>query len=207
MIPRTIHQIWIGESSPPAAFEAWSERWQELNPDWSYVRWSDCPINFAVRDLFDRAEEIVDPAGVGQFRADVLRYEILHRFGGVYVDLDFEPVRPLSAIDELVGAAEAWAAWEETGRWVGNAILGAEAGSPAMRVLLERLPRSCALNVGRRATVVSGPQFLTPLWLGLVALPRRLFYPYSWRELERADEPFPDAIAVHRWANKAKLYP
>lgn len=211
MIPRTIHQIWVGDLEPPAAFEAWSLRWQELHPRWSYIRWGGCPADFVVRPLWERAAEIVPARNVGQFRADILRYEILARMGGVYVDMDFEPLRPLDGfLADLGDGCCGFAAWETDGEWVNNAIMGAQPATPFFIELVEGLEGRVAKHNGRRPNKISGPAYLTgrlkerrPSRFAIAS--SAVFYPYRWDELERAGEQFPDAIAVHHWANRAGL--
>jgi hypothetical protein len=62
---------------------------------------------------------------------------------------------------------------------------------------------------GARPNVMSGPQYLTKLWRkdpqGLTVFPQRFFFPYQHDELERGNESFPDAYAVHHWANQRRL--
>src|SRR4029079_13347754 len=64
--------------------------------------------------------------------ADLVRLEALWRWGGIYVDSDCEPFRPL---DSLLGVP-AFAAWEDS-RSVPNAVLGAAPGHPAIRKCLD----------------------------------------------------------------------
>jgi mannosyltransferase OCH1-like enzyme len=91
MIPRTLHQIWIGPRPVP---RRWTESWRRLHPEFEYRLWDEAAIdafglaNLAVYRRYGEAE-IYDGA------ADVARAEILHRFGGVYVDADSEALRPL----------------------------------------------------------------------------------------------------------------
>ena len=197
-----LHQVWVGSPLPPL-FERYAEGWRERHPGWSYILWTDCPDGFDVEPLFRKAGDYVPSRNIGQFRADVLRYELLYRFGGAYVDTDMEPQHP---IDICTGLA-CWAAWEKTNVWVNNAVMGAEAGAPFLRRVLDALPESVRRNKGKRPNISTGPQFLTRLYREnpseLWLYPQEWFYPYSWDELDRADESFPDALCIHRWGNKS----
>jgi len=55
---------------------------------------------------------------------------------------------------------------------------------------------------------ISGPRFLTRLYRELrpamVTVSAAKIYPYRWDELDRGGEAFPDAYAVHHWANKRR---
>lgn len=41
MIPKTIHQIWIGDKKMP---KTWMRTWQDKNPDYNYKLWTDNDI-------------------------------------------------------------------------------------------------------------------------------------------------------------------
>ena len=38
MIPKIIHQIWIGPKSAPTKF---MDSWREKNPEFTYIRWNE----------------------------------------------------------------------------------------------------------------------------------------------------------------------
>jgi mannosyltransferase OCH1-like enzyme len=125
MISKILHQIWIGSRPPPVALMA---TWREKNPSYQYKLWDNARcIAFGFRN----AAKIRDmPELCG--KADLMRYEILARHGGVYVDADSECVRPL---DDHFLAHEAWCCFEnEIARpsLLANGYLGASVGSPLM---------------------------------------------------------------------------
>jgi mannosyltransferase OCH1-like enzyme len=62
-------------------------------------------------------------------RSDILRLEILARVGGVYLDTDVKPIRPLD--DMCPPEVRAWAACEQLDI-VSNAAMGFPANHPAM---------------------------------------------------------------------------
>jgi mannosyltransferase OCH1-like enzyme len=206
LIPRTMHHIWIGPRSLPEEFAGYRRAWAELHPTWEHRVWTNAntPLPGMVnQDAWDRAEEVVT-GSVEQFRSDLLRYEILYRFGGVYVDADMEPRQPLDQLLEGVGC---FAAWETEGVWINNAVMGAQAYHP----FIGDLVRGLAANIegrrqGWRPNRLSGPQYLTGLWkrnpAGVTVFPKGHFYPYLYNELHRSAEAFPEAIAVHHWNNR-----
>lgn len=207
VLPRILHHIWTG-GPVPDHLAAYRETWARLHPDWTMRLWTDDDLAAASwlinRDLLDRAETITEH--VGQFRADVARYEILARYGGVYVDYDFEARRP---IDPLCGVP-CWAAWETDDVWINTAIIGAVPHHPLFAELIRRLPGNVERFRRRprvRPNVLSGPQFFTPVAQaqGIEVRPSAEFYPYRWDELDRADDDFPDAYAIHHWDNQRKL--
>lgn len=94
-IPKIIHQIWLGSNPPPASFKKFSRSWKTHNPKCNYYLWTDQNIgklNLRNQLLFDSLKNY-------GAKSDVLRYELLQQYGGIYVDVDFEC---LSAIPEFL---------------------------------------------------------------------------------------------------------
>lgn len=222
MIPHVLHRVWVGSQMPHDLAE-YGHTWEFHHPSWEHVLWTDHDqpeVADTVRvmrppwalhnvGLYDNAEHIA-PRYVGQLRADILRYEILEANGGVYVDADFECLRP---IDRLIEDLDAFAAWEADGVWVNNAIMGATPGHPFIRQLIDGLAVNVFAHKGMRPAVMTGPQYVTATYfsndrLGLpipTIFPSRMFYPYLWNELGRKGEVFPDAYGVHHWHNRRRL--
>jgi mannosyltransferase OCH1-like enzyme len=191
LIPRVIHRIWLGAEPMPADHEALGRTWAAHHPDWEMRLWTDGDL-----------AALVPPDARGRARSpseasDLLRYEVLRRHGGVYVDTDVESLKPL---DGLIKGVSAFAAEELPGR-IGTAIIGSVPGHPA----LERAAREArgTAGLGANSADSTGPRFLTLIladFEDVEIFPPRLFYPYTWHEPERRHEHFPDAYAVHHWA-------
>jgi len=104
MIPKTIHQIWVG-GEVPRHLANMAARWQEVNPGWNYKLWRDGDFGWLQnQELFDMADRFAKPDGVGQMKSDIARYEILSRFGGVYMDMDMEPRKALDPLIDVRGS-------------------------------------------------------------------------------------------------------
>lgn len=101
-IPHTLHIIWIGPKPFPEESIHNIESWIRWHPNWIYKFWTDRP-----RPVPHRAMELSFIDSLGAFplqsyflesnnygeKSDILRYEILHREGGVYTDHDVECFR------------------------------------------------------------------------------------------------------------------
>ena len=87
MIPKTIHQIWLGDQSqrPSPLMETWKEK----NPTWEHKIWTE--KNMPKLRCQKQFEAMKDLPG----RADILRYELLFNEGGFYVDADSVCLEPL----------------------------------------------------------------------------------------------------------------
>jgi mannosyltransferase OCH1-like enzyme len=97
-IPKIIHQSWKNNVLPER-FQRWHQRWKDLHPNWEVKLWTDEDNRRLVTDYFPWLLSVYDNFPKNIMRADTARYLYLHLHGGVYVDLDFEPLKP---IDDLI---------------------------------------------------------------------------------------------------------
>ncbi len=102
--------------------------WIKNHPDWEYKLWTEKEIDalsLKNREMYDYA------VNYGE-KSDIARYEILYRFGGVYVDTDFESYKPLDtlhqAYDFYIGIQPL-----DTGHvQLGIGIIGSRPGHPLL---------------------------------------------------------------------------
>lgn len=195
-LPRRLHQVWVG-GSPPSPLDRWIAGWRDLHPEWTHWLWGDDDLDWLEhRDLFDRADEFVPADAVGQMRGDIVRYEILWRYGGVYVDADFEPRLPIDDLCDRSFMVQAPTSGE-----IANGIIGMPAGHPLMRRAIDGLVESSIANRGRKAMWLTGPRYLSALLRdddGVDILPSGWFFPYRWDQLDKSyrDD---GCYAVHHW--------
>lgn len=205
MIPRILHQIWVG-GPVPHRFSDYMRSWTKHHPQWEYVLWTDRNLpELRNRSTYDRAHTIVPRDAVGQFRADILRYEILHRYGGLYADMDTMALRP---VDEAIGDHRAFAAAEDE-NWVGNTYLACVPGHPVMAELISGIPASVRRNRRRRPNRITGPRYLTPIWqrYNCYVAPREHWYPFSYSDVKNSAVPseYGDAYAMHSWDHTRRV--
>lgn len=211
-IPKRIHWVWMG-SQIPERCEIWLERWVKLHPGWDFCAWNEDNIRTmlppALLGLVDNAGHLVK-GNQWQFVSDIVRYALMFNYGGVYVDVDTEPRKSLGDLCEV----DCWFGWEQDNKWVGNTYIGSRPGHPFFARLINGLETSAKLHRGKsRANLVSGPVYVTRQLKGysgpqVTVYPQAMLYPYSHDELHRQNEAFPEAYAVHHWANarrKAKV--
>jgi mannosyltransferase OCH1-like enzyme len=131
-IPKKIHQIWIG-SEPPAEVLRLAHTLKKHNPDFEYKLWRDADLaSFGL----DTSPLFWAAPNWGE-RADIFRYCILHKHGGIYCDMDivcyqsFEPL--IHGIDFFAGIPD--------GNYfeIANGVIGCVPGHPIMRRILERI--------------------------------------------------------------------
>jgi len=105
----------VGHDPFPDEFAEYQRTWVEHHPDWELKMWTEdnLPNDLRRREIY---EKLRCPAE----RADILRLEVLWRYGGIYFDTDYECVRPL---EDLIDGLDFFVAYLKPGR-INNAFLG-----------------------------------------------------------------------------------
>lgn len=91
MLPKIIHQVWLGPDDPPIE---WMQTWVDFafNADWEYRVWTERTIppleNYQAFNFYIENE-------MWHGAADVARVEILERHGGWFMDADLELLDPI----------------------------------------------------------------------------------------------------------------
>lgn len=96
-IPHIIHQTYVDENIP-YKFSEFVKSFIRHNLDWKYYFWTDKSARRLIADRHPGLLATWDHYKKGINRADALRYVVLYEYGGVYVDLDFECLRPLHRV-------------------------------------------------------------------------------------------------------------
>jgi len=195
-IPRVLHRVVPEQTS--AETEDWWEAWQAIHPGWLFRTWRD-PID---PTPFPLTSPHWGRVHHGAQLADLVRLEVLWNEGGIYLDSDMEPYRPLDPLLPL----SAFAAWEDRYR-VPNAVIGAVPGHPAIRECLDLAVQRLTDGV-EDITVATGPGVLTdvlPWRSDVLLLPPGAFYPFHYRDAKterRKDHATtqPWAFGAHHWA-------
>ena len=205
VVPKKIHQIWLG-SSLPKKYVEFQKSWQNLNPDYEYRLWTDKDITEL--NLINSEQYLAsDNFGV---KSDLARYEILYRFGGIYVDTDFECLKPIN--DQFLSRSFLAGQVFSYAPQLNNAIIFAAPKDKFLKLIIENIPSHPDRKLSAIETLdYCGATFLSRLlWKyrqmlssGTVILPSQYFY--SWPNYRRADTQQKynfitnDSVAIHHW--------
>lgn len=140
-IPKIIHQTWK-TADVPERFSAFQCSWRQHLPDWEYRLWTDADnerlIARSYPEYFDFYRQLPYPI----LRVEFVKLAYLDQFGGLYVDLDFEslkPITPLLADAQIVLGREAGGlgGWTRGRDYILNALMASMPGHSFWRSLME----------------------------------------------------------------------
>lgn len=201
-IPRIIHQIWLG-SPVPKSFNKWRESWMQKG--WIYKLWTDedvAKMKLCNQDLYDKSTNYGE-------KADILRLELLYRYGGIYADIDYECIKP-ALFERLNKACDYYAGFEplEHGQVEDysmfkfcNALMASIPSHPLIGMMIKNLRENYAYCLKNHMGIIerTGPSYITRVTCdfiinealnisnsGLVNmfLPCTFFYPFTQKDLE-----------------------
>jgi hypothetical protein len=157
-IPKIIHQLWIGEIPPPLKM---MNTWKEKHPNCQYIYWNE--NEFQARGMgFCCAEKINNMKEING-KADIMRWEILEKYGGVFVDADSICIEPLD--DSFFQTEFAGFENENCRRGlVATGTMGFAPNSPICRDIIEWIlnsPEADASIANHRAWFSVGPALFT----------------------------------------------
>ena len=169
-IPKIIHQIWIGTPTfelPPHK-RAFMESWKtKMGKDWQYRLWTDEQVtrqNFDLTWDFQReVKRVAAETGTNRFAqlADLMRYEIIYKFGGFYADTNMECFRSLDPYTKhnFVVAHENGSPTSDS---CSTGFFGASQGHPLLKAMLNNETLSKRNYGAANINDQTGPGFFGP---------------------------------------------
>jgi len=97
LIPKIIHQTYKDHDIPPR-WRAGQQAVKDLHPDWEYMFWTDTSALSFITSHYPAHLHAFTSYKYPIQRVDALRYFLLHHYGGIYLDLDISPSRPLDPL-------------------------------------------------------------------------------------------------------------
>lgn len=194
-IPKIIHQIWINDThlgNPklpiPTEWQKGPEAWKTLHPNFKYVLWTDDTVIPFLTTYYPEFLELYYSYPNLIQRADMVRYFILHDFGGIYSDLDNYPVENLEKY--FVHDIDGYFVYSANSNCFTNCLMVSKKGSRIMKEIFQRLKKNEIpwWAIGKHLTVMTstGPLMLTDALQETeylyVVLPKKKFNPYGVSE-------------------------
>lgn len=231
-IPKIIHHVWLG-GKMPKQYEGFYQSWLENHPDWTFIFWTDNDKNYdrglLVKNFEELSEKltqntekrlVVDTRKLvfdnkkffdasrnyGQ-QSDILKWEIVYRFGGMYVDTDYECLKSLESLHHMYDFYTGLQSLDTNRVQLGAALYAAVPGHP----ILEHCVKTIASDLKTRRVIVdqTGPIHFTRSCLATVLkgdykniiLPASYLYPcgYEQRGMPQKEWIKNESLAVHYW--------
>lgn len=217
-IPPAFHFIWIDVAwqNPPKRLPEQIletiQAWKDMNPAWTAVVWTNELFEFHFEDV----SRFLRGIKIGAWAADIARYYILSKFGGLYLDTDIDPVHPLPSYlaDQSFAVCAEYHTDNSSCKRVGNAVIGVRLDH---RNILKSVAESALKNSRKmlkhyggaykgfyRST---GPLHLSKTILSNISVFRivdsKHFFPCSWTKKHSCEknsfQDDDDIIGMHRW--------
>ncbi len=233
-IPKIIHIMWLG-GKLPREYESYVQSWRTFHPDWTILFWTDNQLNYdqgtKVVHAFDDLERqlkmikggeriAIDTAQL-QFdnrsfydqamnygeKSDILKWEIVYRFGGVYVDIDFECLHSLDKYHHTYDFYTGIQPLDTNIVQLGAALYGGVPGHPVMKACVENIKHNQHI---KQIIMKTGPLHFTKMFIQIagkaelrdIAFPASYFYPCGYEERGTQKDLWckTESSAVHHWA-------
>lgn len=102
VIPKIFHFAWIsiglnGSNSMPSHILYLIGEWQALHPEWTVLLWTNDMIKIHFPELIELITQLYNES----WGSNIIRYAVLEKFGGIYMDTDVEVVASVNRLVDL----------------------------------------------------------------------------------------------------------
>jgi len=211
-IPRIFHFIWLTDNSLTTSAQKNIEQWKNFHPNWQIKLWTNESIYNSDLTIYNKLRFQHSARG-GRQASDIMRYEVIYQYGGIYLDVDFEP---LKNIEPLLHGVEAFVA-HESEYFICNGIFGAIPGDKLTERLVTQLESNWKAHVNGTVNEQSGPYHMTRQVEAMKEQKKtnmknkfqifapHLFFPYAWYEKDPGHPYDPFAFTVHHFRSFAEI--
>ncbi|WP_233582293.1 glycosyltransferase family 32 protein [Prevotella sp. OH937_COT-195] len=209
MIPKIIHYCWLSKDQIPDNMKKWMESWKKLR-GYEFILWNfdrfDENSSVWVKQAFDAKKYA--------FAADYIRAFALYNYGGIYMDMDVEVIKPF---DDLLDNDYLLA--EENPFGLEAGIMGASKGCPLFKDVLDWYNARHFLDKDGKipSPPPNMPKVIQSVWKEKYELCRdwktkspkfdgKTIYIYPWYYFTSRDYPFrdivvkPESYTIHHFA-------
>ena len=170
---------------------------KELHPDYEFRLWTDKDLT---SDNFLNLEYIHKAIKYAQ-KADIMRYEILYRYGGIYLDTDFELLKNITSLltHDLVICNED----SNYKHYMSIGFIAASKGHKILKRCVENI-QFCSLNgLEDPICVETGPWYFRKqieFDESIRMLPIHFMYPIPYKDRFNLYPTIPDgSYGIHHW--------
>ena len=100
--PKITHQIWMqGWNKLPEKFHSNVDTLHELNPNYQHLQWNEQSLRKECQMYSSECLRKFDSFKHMISKVDFGRYVVLYTYGGISIDTDMKPLKPLDSLSEL----------------------------------------------------------------------------------------------------------
>lgn len=193
MLSKILHQFWEGHMSPDVI--RWTATVINMNPGFEYKLWNLDTIS----ELGITGKNALSDYGSWANLSNVVRVLAVAQFGGIWLDSDFECVKPLDPLLEhsAFTAVQDFESMDGfVGKWgrINGSVFGCEAHHPWIEWQVDNIQKYWSAS---------------PLWIvwlqslaprdGLTILPTEYFFPFPHDAPPDKRVVHQDSYLVHHW--------
>lgn len=205
-IPKTIHQIWLGENKRPDIWlDTFKKDYINMHSDYHYILWNESNIidlfmEFPVYGTIFSLETTYNG------KSDLLRYLILYKYGGIYIDADSVWINNKNFDDLLnqVNDSGVFVSYEPDTTNICGGVMGSTKNNKYMKELIQNIEKYIIdtnnnnnikkiqyIRLREKLGVckVIGPVYLNNYLKdkGVTIFPSVYFYPITWHGVSTVD--------------------
>lgn len=187
--PKIIHQLWIGPNPVPMDWiNTWAIDYVKANPEWEHRLWNDKMLN----DLHMYNKDLFLKEKTYNGKSDIARYEILYKFGGIYIDADSIWLETKSLNQLMTPETGLFVGIEPGKDYAASGVVWATKGHPALLLIMNAIKRNIRVANTFQAWITMGPLVLHVLennGVPVTRYPDYFFYPENWHSKRFIDIP------------------
>jgi inositol phosphorylceramide mannosyltransferase catalytic subunit len=189
-IPKIMHQIWIGPKKIPHKWiNTFKKDFRKKFPGWKHYLWTDKNV----KKLKLKNQKAYDSEKTYNGKSDILRYELLYKFGGIYIDADSSWLGSLDLGNLIKEANKSgfFIARECGGKYkdfeckdgLASGVVGSSKNNPITKYLVDTMNENYfKCHKTGKAYQTIGPYFVDQTLRGfnITIFPHHYFYPIYW---------------------------
>lgn len=134
------HYCWVGGAEKSEKIKSCIASWKRVCPNAEIIEWNesnyDVNKNAYIREAYEQKKYA--------FVSDYMRFDILYRFGGMYLDTDVELLKDVTPLTK-----ENFTGFESEENVAPGLILYAEKGDPLMKEMLDYYDKQTEFSMGK----------------------------------------------------------
>lgn len=182
---KIIHQIWVGDFKIPLRELEISNRIKSMHDDYQYILWREPPeLPDNVQKWYNKFYSYKNYV----FCADLLRVYVVYKYGGFYLDIDFDIQKRLDPIFENESILFYHNDLDFT---IPNNLIGANAGAKHLEYCITQIKDECS--------------WYGPSWFG-ATIKQYFNLPYETIQAPVMDALNKEGVAYHQYWEFEKEY-